>query len=122
MGGLDRLHRLPISPARRRGPQKGTHDPSRTRPDGLAAEPDDHGLGRSRGRLSTKIRLAVDAIRRGSAGGRPPGFDREMYKRRYKVECRTGLLKQARGVATRCNKLAVRYESTIQLTLIRQAL
>jgi hypothetical protein len=33
-----------------------------------------------------------------------------------------GLLKQARGVATRYDKLAVRYEATIQLTLMRQAL
>jgi transposase len=61
-------------------------------------------------------------LRRGSAGGRPPGFDREMYKRRHKVECRIGLLKQARGVATRYDKLAVRYEATVQLALIRQAL
>ncbi|UNZ21409.1 transposase [Streptomyces sp. 891-h] len=59
---------------------------------------------------------------RGSTGGRPPGFDRERYKARHKVECRIGLLKQARGVATRYEKLAVRYETTIQLTLIRQAL
>ncbi|WP_438948606.1 IS5 family transposase [Streptomyces atratus] len=61
-------------------------------------------------------------LRRGSAGGRPPAFDREMYKRRHKVECRFALLKQARGVATRYDKLAVRYEATVQLTLIRQAL
>ncbi len=60
--------------------------------------------------------------RRGSASGRPPGFDREKYKAGHKVECRIGLLKQARGVATRYAKLAVRYEATIQLTLIRQAL
>ncbi|WP_328335840.1 transposase [Streptomyces sp. NBC_00455] len=60
-------------------------------------------------------------IRRGSAGGRPPGFDRETYARRHKVECRIGLLKQARGVATRYDKLAVRYEATVQLTLIRQS-
>lgn len=200
VGSLGRLHRLPGPPARRRGPQKGADDPGRTGPNGLAAEPDDHGLGRSRGGLTTKIHLAVDAsfhvlaavvtagqrgdapafeqvmerirvprigggrprtrpehvladrayssreirsylrkrgiahtipekrdqagnrVRRGSAGGRPPGFDREMYKRRHKVECRIGLLKQARGVATRYDKLAVRYESTVQLTLIRQAL
>ncbi|WP_345591480.1 IS5 family transposase [Streptomyces marokkonensis] len=51
-------------------------------------------------------------LRRGSAGGRPPGFDREKYKARHKVECRIGLLKQARGVATRYDKLAVRYEAT----------
>ncbi|NGN68984.1 transposase [Streptomyces sp. A7024] len=145
----------------------------------MAAEPDDHALGRSRGGLTTKLPLAVDASfhvlatvvtagqradawvftqvmdririprvggghprtrpghvladrayssrairtylrrrqiphtipekrdqaghrrRRGTAGGRPPGFDWEMYERRHKVECRIGLLKQARGVATR---------------------
>ncbi|MFF4782810.1 IS5 family transposase [Streptomyces griseorubiginosus] len=61
-------------------------------------------------------------LRRGSAGGRPPTFDRERYKRRHKIECRIGLLKHARGVATRYDKLAVRYEATIQLTLIRQSL
>ncbi|WP_443055836.1 hypothetical protein [Streptomyces sp. NBC_00239] len=60
--------------------------------------------------------------RRGSAGGRPPGFDREKYKARHVVENRIGLLKQARGVATRYDKLAVRYEATIQLALIRQPL
>ncbi|WP_432021406.1 transposase, partial [Streptomyces sp. 1222.5] len=40
-------------------------------------------------------------LRRGSSGGRPPAFDREKYKARHKVENRIGLLKQARGVATR---------------------
>ncbi|MGW0760930.1 IS5 family transposase [Streptomyces sp. NPDC002814] len=180
--------------------KKRPHDPGRTPPDGLAAEPDDHALGRSRGGLTTKIHLAVDAsfhvlaavvtagqradapvftevmdrirvpriggghprtrpdhvladrayssrqiraylrrrqiphtipekrdqarhrMRRGTAGGRPPGFNREMYKRRHKIECRIGLLKQARGVATRFDKLAVRYEATVQLALICQAL
>ncbi|WP_326600812.1 hypothetical protein [Streptomyces sp. NBC_01803] len=38
-------------------------------------------------------------LRRGSAGGRPPGFDTERYKNRHKAECRIGRLKQARGVA-----------------------
>nr|WP_307653508.1 IS5 family transposase [Streptomyces sp. DSM 42143] len=61
-------------------------------------------------------------LRRGSAGGRPPSFDAERYKARHKVECRIGLLKQARGVATRYDKLACRYEATIQVTLIRQYL
>ncbi|MEU4090603.1 IS5 family transposase [Streptomyces aureus] len=167
---------------------------------GLAEEPDDHALGRSRGGLTTKIHLAVDSsfhvlaavvtagqrgdapqftavmrriwvpriggghprtrpvhviadrayssrqireylrrrqiphtipekrdqahhrLRRGSAGGRPPMFDREKYKARHKVECRIGLMKQARGLATRYEKLAVRYEATIRLVLIRQAL
>jgi transposase len=61
-------------------------------------------------------------MQRGIADGRPPGFNREMYKRRHKIECRIGLLKQARGVATRFDELAVRYEAIVQLTLIRQAL
>ncbi|MFE7054735.1 IS5 family transposase [Streptomyces californicus] len=60
--------------------------------------------------------------RRGSAGWRPPGFDREKYKARHTVENRIALLKHARGVATRYDKLAVRYEATVQLAVIRQAL
>lgn len=65
---------------------------------------------------------AGHCLRRGSAGGRPPGFDREMCKRRHRVQCRIGLLKQARAVAARYDTLAVRYEATVQLTLVRQAL
>ncbi|MFJ1535460.1 IS5 family transposase [Streptomyces mirabilis] len=61
-------------------------------------------------------------LRRGSSGGRPPIFDREKYKTRHKVENRIGLLKQARGIATRYDKPAVRYEATVQLALIRKAL
>ncbi|MFI7240273.1 hypothetical protein [Streptomyces cyaneofuscatus] len=40
----------------------------------------------------------------------------------HTVENRIALLKQARGVATRYDKLAVRYEATVQLALIQQAL
>ncbi|MFI0712393.1 hypothetical protein ACH4SK_17450 [Streptomyces inhibens] len=62
-------------------------------------------------------------LRRGSTGGLPPGFDREMYKRSHRVECLTSLLKQTRGIATRYEKPAVRSEATtVQLALIRQAL
>jgi transposase len=41
---------------------------------------------------------------------------------RAQIECRIGLLKQARAVATCYDKLAVRYEATVQLALIRQSL
>ncbi|GAA2533633.1 hypothetical protein [Streptomyces fimbriatus] len=59
--------------------------------------------------------------RRGSPGGRPPGFDREKHKARHDVENRIGLPEQARGVATRYDKLAVRHGATGRLTLMRQA-
>ncbi|GAP46032.1 transposase IS4 family protein [Streptomyces azureus] len=42
--------------------------------------------------------------RKGSRGGRPPGFDEERYKKRNTVERAIYRLKQARAVATRYDK------------------
>jgi len=53
-----RLHRLPGPPARGRGGEKG--DLQKEPPGGVVDEPADHGLGRSRGGLTTKIHLAVE--------------------------------------------------------------
>ena len=51
--------------------------------------------------------------RRGSRGGRPPGFDRDRYRQRNQVERLMNRRKQFRAVATRFDKLAVRYQATV---------
>ncbi|MER6625839.1 IS5 family transposase [Streptomyces sp. NPDC000931] len=54
-------------------------------------------------------------LRRGSRGGRPPGFDRETYRRRNHVERCFNRLKGFRGIATRYDKTATSYEAAVSL-------
>jgi transposase len=56
---------------------------------------------------------------RGSAGGRPPVFDRERYKDRNTVERCFGKLKQFRAVATRYDKRELIYQGTVDIASIR---
>lgn len=53
--------------------------------------------------------------RKGHHGGRPPAFDKALYKRRNLVERCFSKLKQFRAIAARFDKLASRYHSGLLL-------
>ncbi|MDC0773357.1 IS5 family transposase [Streptomyces sp. HD] len=57
--------------------------------------------------------------RRGSAGGRPTGFDKTMYKRRNEVERTINQLKSFRAVATRFDKRAYTFHGTVTVAAVR---
>ncbi|WP_190047972.1 transposase [Streptomyces galilaeus] len=52
---------------------------------------------------------------RGSRGGRPPGLDRETYRRRNVIERCFNRLKGFRGIATRYEKTATSYAAAVTL-------
>ncbi|MEV5008976.1 transposase, partial [Streptomyces sp. NPDC056159] len=57
----------------------------------------------------------ANRLRRGRSGGRPPAFDKQIYKRRNVVERCFNRLKQWRGIATRYDKTAECYQAAVAL-------
>jgi len=72
-----------------------------------------------RRRIRHTIPEPSDQVKRrrakGSAAGRPPRFDPELYKQRNSVERGFGRFKQWRGIATRYDKYARTYAGGVLL-------
>jgi transposase len=68
--------------------------------------------------IPERVDQALGRLNRGTRGGRPPGFDRSVYRRSNAVERCFNRLKQVCGLATRYDKTRESYQATVTIASI----
>jgi transposase len=103
----------------RAGPGRPRRRPDRVVADKAYSHPSTRAALRRRGIAFTSPERSDQIAHRkakGSAGGRPPAFDQEIYAGRNVVERCFARLKQFRALATRYAKRAAYYRATLLIT------
>ena len=114
-------HLMDLLKINRAGPGRRRTRPDRVREDKAYSSRAIRSHLRDRG-ITAVIPQTSDQIghrkRRGSAGGRPPAFDKEGYKGSNVVERSFNIFKQWRALAARYDKLALTYRGGAVLRAI----